>query len=82
MDGQAEWPIGDVRKQHVLEIYNSPHYRQLREKTATRAEASPCNQHFLVETGTRRSARRSRYVAYLGPPSEGLTQGATSKRRT
>lgn len=44
MDGQAQWPIGDVRKQHVLEIYNSPEYRRLRENTRTRREVSPCNQ--------------------------------------
>lgn len=43
MDGQAKWPVGDVRTQHVLEIYNSPHYRQLREKTLIRRDASPCN---------------------------------------
>lgn len=44
MDGQAKYPIGDVRKDHVLTIYNSPHYRQLREKTLTRMSASPCNR--------------------------------------
>ena len=39
MDGKAEYPIGDVNTQHCLEIYNAPHYRQLREKTFTRADA-------------------------------------------
>ncbi|HWG43726.1 MAG TPA: tetratricopeptide repeat protein [Gemmataceae bacterium] len=43
MDGQAKWPIGDVTRQHVLEIYNAPHYRRLRERTLSRAEAEPCN---------------------------------------
>lgn len=43
MDGQAKWPIGDVNTQHVLEVYNAPHYRQLREKTISRKDASPCN---------------------------------------
>lgn len=43
MDGQAKWPIGDARKQHLLEIYNAPHYRQLRDGTASRLQASPCN---------------------------------------
>ena len=43
-DGQAEWPIGDVTDQHVLEIYNSPHYRALRESTVSRLQAEPCNQ--------------------------------------
>ncbi|MBC7541449.1 MAG: tetratricopeptide repeat protein [Candidatus Sericytochromatia bacterium] len=44
MDGQAKWPIGDVSQQHVLEIYNAPEYRGLREKTLTRLDASPCNE--------------------------------------
>ena len=44
MDGQAKWPIGDVNSQHVLEVYNNPHYRQLREQTVTRLDATPCNQ--------------------------------------
>lgn len=44
MDGQAKWPIGDVNTRHVLEVYNDPHYRALREKTRSRREASPCNQ--------------------------------------
>ena len=43
MDGAAEFPIGDVSRQHVLEVYNAPEYRRLREHTATRADASPCN---------------------------------------
>jgi hypothetical protein len=44
MDGQAAYPIGDTRKQHVLEIYNAPAYRALREKLVTRQEATPCNK--------------------------------------
>lgn len=44
MDGQAAYPIGDTRKQHVLEIYNSPAYRALRENLVTRMEAVPCNK--------------------------------------
>ena len=48
MDGQALFPIGDVHKQHVLEIYNNPEYRRLRESTVTRLDASPCrNCNFL-----------------------------------
>lgn len=43
MDGQAKWPIGDVRRQHVLDIYNNPAYRRLREQTQRRQDASPCN---------------------------------------
>lgn len=43
MDGQAAYPIGDVREQHLLEIYNAPAYRGLREATRTRQGASPCD---------------------------------------
>jgi len=43
-DGQAKYPIGDVSKQHVLEIYNSPQYRSLRERTVSRKHVEPCNQ--------------------------------------
>ncbi|MCR9255444.1 MAG: SPASM domain-containing protein [Alphaproteobacteria bacterium] len=42
MDGMAKFPIGDVRERSILEIYNDPTYRVLREKTATRLEVSPC----------------------------------------
>jgi len=44
MDGEAKYPIGDVNRQSVLEIYNAPEYRKLRERTATRLDASPCNR--------------------------------------
>ncbi|KKM96313.1 hypothetical protein LCGC14_1179440, partial [marine sediment metagenome] len=30
MDGRAQYPIGDVSKQHVLEVFNSPSYRRMR----------------------------------------------------
>jgi hypothetical protein len=43
MDGQAKWPIGDASRQHVLEIYNAPEYRRLREGMMTRLDAEPCN---------------------------------------
>jgi hypothetical protein len=44
MDGKGLWPIGDVTQQSVLEIYNAPHYRRLREATQTRQQAEPCNR--------------------------------------
>lgn len=44
VDGEAKWPIGNVRDQHVLEVYNNPEYRRLREATTSRLEVSPCNQ--------------------------------------
>jgi radical SAM protein with 4Fe4S-binding SPASM domain len=44
MDGNGDFPIGDVKTQHLLEIYNQPHYRQLRESTRSRRDAKPCDQ--------------------------------------
>lgn len=43
MDGKAEYPIGDVAKSHVLEVYNAPAFRVYREKFATRLEGAPCS---------------------------------------
>lgn len=43
MDGNADFPIGDVRTEHVLDIYNNPSYRMLREKLVNRLEAAPCS---------------------------------------
>ncbi|MEK7436392.1 MAG: SPASM domain-containing protein [Pseudomonadota bacterium] len=42
MDGRAEYPIGDVSKSHVLEVYNNPDYRRYREHFADRTEGAPC----------------------------------------
>ena len=44
MDGAAKYPIGDVSRQSVLEVYNAPEYRKLRERTAFRQDADPCNR--------------------------------------
>ncbi len=44
MDGAAKYAIGDVSRQHVLEVYNAPAYRRLRERTARRQDAEPCNR--------------------------------------
>ena len=43
MDGKAEYAIGNVATEHVLEIYNKPEFRRLREDTASRLDVSPCN---------------------------------------
>ncbi|MEZ0375340.1 MAG: radical SAM/SPASM domain-containing protein [Candidatus Sericytochromatia bacterium] len=43
MDGQADWPLGNVREQHVLEVYNQPAYRRLRENSLSRLESKPCS---------------------------------------
>lgn len=42
MDGKAEYPIGDVSKSSVLDVYNNPAYRRYRERFMTRLEGSPC----------------------------------------
>jgi MoaA/NifB/PqqE/SkfB family radical SAM enzyme len=45
MDGEARYPKGDVTKHHVLEIYNQPHLRELRQRLASRRLAgSPCDR--------------------------------------
>lgn len=44
MDGNLKYPIGDITTQHVLEVYNAPHYRKLRERTVSRRHVDPCNQ--------------------------------------
>lgn len=44
MDGEGRHVIGDVNRQTVLEIYNSPGYRKLRQYTFSRlAAAMPCD---------------------------------------
>lgn len=42
MDGKAEHPIGDASKSHLLEIYNHPEYRKLREAALSRLDVDPC----------------------------------------
>lgn len=43
MDGEAQYPKGDVNHTHVLEIYNQPRLRELRTKLVSRrAAGSPC----------------------------------------
>ncbi|HEY9840009.1 MAG TPA: SPASM domain-containing protein, partial [Candidatus Obscuribacterales bacterium] len=43
MDGQGDWSLGDVRKTHVLDIYNQPRYLKLRERSLSRLALEPCN---------------------------------------
>jgi hypothetical protein len=44
MDGEGKHVIGDVNTQSVLEIYNSPGYRKMRQFTFLRkAAAAPCD---------------------------------------
>lgn len=47
MDGQLEYPIGDLNKQTMLEVYNAPFWRERREKMVSRLELderSPCSR--------------------------------------
>jgi hypothetical protein len=45
MDGQAKYPKGDARTQHLLEIYNQPHLlRFRRELISRRAAGGPCDR--------------------------------------
>jgi len=42
MDGRCEYPIGDVSKRHVLEVFNSLYYRQMRTGEKARQAYEPC----------------------------------------
>lgn len=42
MDGQAQYPIGDINHQHALDIYNHPSYRRLRTSIENRQQVEPC----------------------------------------
>ncbi len=44
MDGRAQYPIGDVSKQHVLEVFNAPEYRRMREGQKNRLTYDPCKR--------------------------------------
>lgn len=45
MDGKGEHPIGDVSRQHILEVYNSPAFRVARLNQTSRLTAGqPCSQ--------------------------------------
>lgn len=48
MDAQGEYAIGDVNRQSVLDVYNSPHFRYLRESLISRQHAYPCSQCSLT----------------------------------
>jgi hypothetical protein len=44
MDGRGEYPIGDVNKQTLLEIYNAPGWRERRVRNISRHDVPVCNQ--------------------------------------
>lgn len=43
MDGKAAFPLGDVNHQSLLDIYNCPSFRKIREHAAARESVYPCN---------------------------------------
>lgn len=44
IDGEGKYAVGDVTRDSVLDVYNSPGYRKLREATPTRVGDEPCGQ--------------------------------------
>ncbi len=44
LDAEGDHAIGDVTRNSVLEIYNSPRFRELREKHLQRESLHPCGQ--------------------------------------
>jgi len=44
MDGEGKYPIGDVSKDHVLDVFNSPGYRRMRAGAFNRQAYDPCNR--------------------------------------
>jgi len=43
VDAKARFPFGDVTERSILEIYNSPHWRNLRLNVSGREAVYPCN---------------------------------------
>ena len=44
LDAEADYSIGDVTKNSVLEVYNHPAFRDLRENHAQRESINPCGE--------------------------------------
>ena len=42
-DGEGAFPIGDLNKNTLLEVYNAPFYRERRENQLSRLKVFPCN---------------------------------------
>lgn len=43
MDGHGRFAIGDIHKQTLLEVYNSPQWRERRQKMLSRKAVFPCS---------------------------------------
>ena len=48
MDAKGDFPFGDVNKQSLLEIYNNPQFRNLRQNVISRDVIYPCNSCALM----------------------------------
>jgi hypothetical protein len=45
MDGEAKYPKGDARTEHLLDIYNRPHLVRFRQALLSRrAAGGPCDR--------------------------------------
>ena len=44
MDGEGKYPLGNINESHVLDVYNSPKFRAVREHHKTRLQSMPCSQ--------------------------------------
>jgi radical SAM protein with 4Fe4S-binding SPASM domain len=44
MDGTGEYSIGDVNTQTMLEVYNSPSYRAMRDLASRKGAGDPCSR--------------------------------------
>jgi radical SAM protein with 4Fe4S-binding SPASM domain len=42
IDSEGKWVLGDVNEQHLLEIYNQPKRRALRESLLNRTQLLQC----------------------------------------
>lgn len=42
VDARAQFPLGDANKESILEIYNNPHWKNLRESVTARDVVYPC----------------------------------------
>ena len=43
MDSKGEFSFGSVKEKNILDIYNSPHFRHLRQSVTSREHVFPCN---------------------------------------
>lgn len=42
MDGEGKYPLGDLNKMSLLDVYNQPHLLERRKKLLSRHEVDPC----------------------------------------